>query len=84
MSLESINNLDDSTIFLKAKTETNIQCSMSLVDIKSYIDIKYDQYLQRGIPNVLRSAHHLGLEPADGAVIFDKVGNNCNLNTEYL
>lgn len=78
LSLESFNNLSEFTVFLKTNTQSNIQCSMSVVDIKSYIDIKYDEYLERRLPNLLRSAHHLGLQPADGTVIFDnKVGNNC-------
>lgn len=45
-------------------------CSMSMVDIKSYLEIKLDEYINRGVPKALKCASDLGLQK-DGTVVLN-------------
>ena len=73
LSLDDFNCVNELTNYLKKVTGTNITCSLSLKDIKSYIDIKRDQYIEQGEAHLYNWANSIGFQENETLVYKSEV-----------
>lgn len=69
--IEAFNSVNEVTKYLKDVTSSNIICSLSMVDLKTYLEMKYETYMAHGVPRLFNSAEYLGLQN-NGTIVFSR------------
>ena len=78
LAIEDFNNVNDFIRYIKGVTGTTVTCSLTLQEVKAYITLKHQCYLDEGLARRFKVARNLGLQK-DCVLVINQVGFCCNI-----
>lgn len=65
------NSINEVTRYMKGVTSSNIICSLSMNDLKTYLEMKLEKYINHGEPRFFNSTEYLGLQ-SNGTLVLSR------------
>lgn len=82
-SVEAFRTAGEVQTFLKRITNTTVLCSLSVTDLITFMDMKRDQYIDKGQFKLFHCAEYIGLQQ-DGTLVFSHEVKMLSLFTSSL